>query len=290
MKKGQRGLGKGLDALFADNAVETTNGGTVTLRISEIEPNKAQPRRKFDEEALSQLSDSIREHGILQPLVVRPLPGSGNYQLVAGERRWRAARMAGLSEVPVLIRELSDTETFEIALIENLQREDLNPIEEAEGYRSLMDNFEMTQDEVSKIVGKSRPAVTNALRLLNLPASVLKMVEEGTLSQGHARALLAVEDPDVLEKVAQEAAAHGLSVREVEKLVKKLVAAPLEEAAASKPAAPDQLLGEIQRGLAESLGRKVKIAGGKKHGTLQIEYYGEDDLRTLANALSRPNS
>lgn len=193
------GLGKGLDALFIDN---TTDNGPVTLRISEIEPNRSQPRKEFDEAALADLADSIREHGVIQPLLVRPLP-SGGYQLVAGERRWRASRMAGLSEVPVVIRELSDHETMELALIENLQRQDLNPMEEALGYRSLMDEYQMTQEEVAKVIGKSRPAIANSLRLLALPQPVAEWIQEGKLSAGHGRALLALEDEAAILEAAQ---------------------------------------------------------------------------------------
>ena len=197
------GLGKGLDALFVDNSTDHANG-VVTLRISEIEPNKNQPRKDFDENALAQLADSIAEHGVLQPLLVRPMT-NGGYQLVAGERRWRASKMAGLSEVPVVVQEMTDTEAMEIGLIENLQREDLNPIEEALGYRELIDSHQMTQDMVAQRVGKSRPVVANALRLLNLPDGVVKMVRNGALSAGHARALLSIEDPEEQNSMAKKA-------------------------------------------------------------------------------------
>ena len=199
-KKG--GLGKGLDALFMDNET-VDSGGVVTLRLSQIEPNRDQPRKIFSEEALNELADSIREHGVLQPLLVRPLPG-GSYQLVAGERRWRASRMAGLQEVPVVIREMDEEQAMEIALIENLQREDLNAIEEATGYKQLMERYGMTQEQVAKRVGKSRPAIANALRLLNLPQKVMDMVGEGEVSPGHARALLAFDDQDRIVEIAQK--------------------------------------------------------------------------------------
>lgn len=275
----KRGLGKGLDALFADNAVQSAGTeGIVTIRLSEIEPNRDQPRKKFDEEALSQLADSIRQHGVLQPLVVRPMPGSENYQLVAGERRWRASRMAGLSEVPVIIRELNDTEVMEIALIENLQREDLNPIEEAEGYKILMQSYGMTQEEVSQRVGKSRPTVTNALRLLNLPSKVCNMVKSGSLSQGHARTLLSLEDEERIIKIADEIVSKGLSVREVEKIVKKKEAENKED----KVSTISMTIVEIEKGLSELLGRKVKISQGRNKGTMQIEFYDEEDLKRLA--------
>lgn len=283
MKKG--GLGKGLDALFVDNAAEPEEGGTVAVRISEIEPNRNQPRKDFDEEALAQLSESIRQHGVLQPLLVRPIPGVGNYQLVAGERRWRAARMAGLSEVPVIIKELNDSETMEIALIENLQRQDLNPIEEAEGYKRLMESFHLTQEEIAKRVGKSRPAVANSLRLLSLPEKILGMVQSAALSQGHARALMAIEDPELMEKAAELAAAKGLSVRETEKLAKKLQTSGGETEAESRKIKNSVLVSEIESSLADYLGRKVKIDQGKNKGVLEIEFYGEEDLRQLSLSL-----
>lgn len=283
----KRGLGKGLDALFTDNATEGQNEGVISLRISEIEPNKTQPRKDFGEEALSQLADSIRQHGVLQPLTVRPIPGSGNYQLVAGERRWRASRMAGLTEVPVIIREMSDHEAMEIALIENLQREDLNPIEEARGFQTLMDTYQMTQDEIAKRVGKSRPAVTNALRLLNLPVKLLEMVRQGDLSQGQARTLLSIGDENRMQEAAEEVVSRGLSVREVEKLVKqaeKAQADPPEKG--TEPKKESMITGEVERNLSEWLGRKVKITQGKKKGCIEIEYYDEEDLKHLSMQLS----
>ena len=214
-KKG--GLGKGLEALFAENAVDE-NESAIQLKINEIEPNRQQPRKEFDESALMELAGSIAQHGILQPLLVRPVIGNG-YQLVVGERRWRAARMAGLTEVPVIIRQMSDQEMMELALIENLQREDLNAWEEAEGFRQLMDSYQMTQEEVAKVVGKSRPAIANSLRILGVPASVAEMIKDGILTAGHARALLAFPENEI-EAAAKEAAEKGLSVRELEKLSK----------------------------------------------------------------------
>lgn len=279
----KRGLGKGLDALFADNAADTETGGAVTLKISEIEPNRGQPRKNFDENSLAQLADSIKQHGVLQPLVVRPIPGGG-YQLVAGERRWRASRMAGLTEVPVIIKDLSDEQVMAIALIENLQREDLNPIEEAQGYKQLMETFNLTQDEVSQRVGKSRPVIANALRLLSLPDEVLKMVEDGRLSQGHARTLLALENKADIKKVADEVISKGFSVREVEKLVKRLQGGVPPS---RKPAAQGGVLeSEVARSLTERLGRKVSVVKGKNKGVIQIEYYGEDDLKELSKTLA----
>ena len=198
LKKG--GLGKGLDALFVEN--DTGDTSSVTLRISEIEPNREQPRKNFDEEALTELADSIRQHGVIQPLLVRPME-NGTYQLVAGERRWRASRMAGLTEVPVVIKDLSEIEAMELALIENLQRQDLNPIEEAVGFQQLMERYSMTQEQVASRVGKSRPAVANALRLLNLPEQVVAMVQSGEVSPGHARALLKLEDEEQILEIAK---------------------------------------------------------------------------------------
>lgn len=276
----KRGLGKGLDALFADNAAENTSA-PVSLRLSEIEPNTGQPRKEFEPEALSQLADSIRQHGILQPLVVRPIPGTGTYQLVAGERRWRAARMAGLSEAPVVIRELDDTAVLEVALIENLQREDLNPIEEAEGYHALMETYGLTQDEVSSQVGKSRPAVANALRLLGLPEKIRAMVQDGQLSQGHARTLLGIDDAQAQCELAELAVDKHLSVRDMEKLVKRYGREEKQE-----QALPSVFAVETERSLTDLFGRKVKVSEGKSKGILSLEYYGEEDLRALVRRLA----
>ena len=268
-----RGLGKGLDAIFAENTVET--GGAVTIRLSEIEPNRNQPRKEFDKASLSELADSIAEHGLLQPILVRPLP-DGGYQIVAGERRWRASRMAGLSEIPAVIRELSERDAAQLALVENLQREDLNPLEEAEGYGVLIETYGLTQEEAAKSVGKSRPAVTNALRLLSLPDRVKALLREGTLSAGHARALLALEDPQRIEKAALLIAEKGLSVRAAERLAQ-------EAKAEKKPEKrrKNVLFREAELALQEQLGRKVSVLGSRKKGTLQIEFYGEDDLKEL---------
>ena len=271
-KKG--GLGKGLDAIFAENDVE---GGqtAVLLRLDEIEPNRAQPRRDFNEEALSELAESIRQHGVLQPLLVRPIFGGG-YQIVAGERRWRAARMAELKEVPAVVREMSDGEVMQLALIENLQREDLNPLEEAQGYQSLIETYGMTQEEVAGTVGKSRPAVANALRLLNLPPEIREMVASGVLSAGHARTLLSFPSAAQMLEAARTAAA-GASVRELEKLAKKANSRPK----AKKPGARLKFYEETELALRESLGRKVNVSGSGKRGVLQIEFYGEEDLAEL---------
>lgn len=285
-KKG--GLGKGLDALFMDN--ETADSGIVTLRLSEIEPNRDQPRKVFSEEALNELADSIREHGVLQPLLVRPL-STGGYQLVAGERRWRASRMAGLREVPVVIRDMDEEQAMEIALIENLQREDLNAIEEASGYKLLMERYGMTQEQVAKRVGKSRPAVANALRLLNLPPRVMEMVEEGEVSPGHARALLSFEDPEQMMDVAQKVRKGKYSVRDIEKMskhpgepaVEELTSAEAEDVWGSQAA----FFTEMELALSGELGRKVKIARNGNSGMLQIQFYNEDDLKELAQRLTK---
>lgn len=287
LKKG--GLGKGLDALFVDN--ETSDSGEVTLRLSEIEPNRDQPRKEFSEESLSELADSIRLHGVIQPLLVRRLP-SGNYQLVAGERRWRASRMAGLTEVPVVIRDLDDVEAMEIALIENLQRQDLNPIEEAMGYRQLMEKYGMTQEQVAQRVGKSRPAVANALRLLNLPQEVLEMVRDGQVTSGHARALLPLaEEPETVIEIARRIGTGRYSVRDVEKLCKARQEAAKQPKAepVPEPAAwgAGSFYREVQLALEQELGRKVVVTAGKEGGTLSIQFVNEDDLRDLANKLSR---
>ena len=279
----KRGLGKGLDALFADNSADTTEGSIVSLKLNEIEPNRGQPRKNFDENALAQLADSIRQHGVLQPLLVRPIAGGGGYQLVAGERRWRASRMAGLSEVPVVVKELDDEQVVAIALIENLQREDLNPVEEAEGYRKLMDSYNLTQDDVSQRVGKSRPVIANALRLLSLPGEVLDMVKDGRISQGHARTLLAMDNKNSMKKLASEIITKGLSVREVEKLVKREQSG---EPPSKRPATLGVLEGEVARNLSELLGRKVSVVAGKNKGVVEIEYYSDDDLKELANFLA----
>lgn len=274
---GKKGLGKGLDAIFAENTLESGDGA-IMLKISELEPNREQPRKEFDEKAMAELADSIAQHGLLQPLLVRPVFGGG-YQIVAGERRWRAARMAGLTELPAVIREMSDSEVMELALIENLQREDLTAIEEANGYHTLMEKYDMTQEEVAKTVGKSRPAVANALRLLSLPQKILEMVSQGVLSAGHARALLAFPDEESMMDAAEKAVSQGLSVRELERMAKKVSQEQKEQA--PKPVRRSTYFDEVELSLNEHLGRKVKVSGTKTKGTLQIEFYGEEDLQRL---------
>ena len=282
MAKKLGGLGKGLNAIFIENDSET-EGGTVTLKISEIEPNRTQPRKEFDEQALSELAESISQHGLLQPLLVRPLT-LGGYQIVAGERRYRASRMAGLTEVPVIIKELTDTETMEIALIENLQREDLSPVEEALGYRSLIEGYGLTQEEVAKRMGKSRSAVTNALRLLALNSTELEALRRGSITAGHARALLSCDDENTRSKMLL-AAADGASVRDLERMA---AAAKKAKTAAKKPAEPKPTFySEVELSLKNEMHRKVHInPSGNGKGTLTIEFLSDDELAEFAKKLS----
>lgn len=275
------GLGAGLDSLFSDNSSDVQIKST--LRTSEIEPNRDQPRKHFSTESISALADSVRDHGILQPILVRPL-STGGYQIVAGERRWRAARMLGLDEVPVNIKEISDTETMQIAIIENLQRENLNPVEEAAGYSELIENYGMTQEQVGKMVGKSRSAIANAVRLLSLPQRVLKMLENGELSAGHAKALLGFEDEEMLLAIANRAADGGMTVRQVEKLAQKS-AEVSEEAERKSDSKIDNYFIEMEISLKERLGRKVKVDYGKNKGVLILEFYDKDDLAAIADKL-----
>ena len=275
MAKKLGGLGRGLDSLFADNSVEEINPSVNKLRIMEIEPNHDQPRKDFDEKSLSELAESIEQHGVLQPLVVRPL-ANGSYQLVAGERRWRAARIAGLTEVPVVIKELTDEEVIEIAMIENLQREDLNPLEEALGYRYMMDELNITQEQAAEKVGKSRPAVANALRLLKLPNEIQDMVKNNLISPGHARALLGFDSEDMIVQTAK------MIIKEVENLVKKSKKIPK----VAKQQKRDKFFSEVEIALVENLGRKVKIKEAKQDaGVLEIEFFDKDDLEGLAMKL-----
>jgi len=289
LKKG--GLGKGLDALFVEN--DTGDTSSVTLRISEIEPNREQPRKYFDEEALTELADSIRQHGVIQPLLVRPME-NGTYQLVAGERRWRASRMAGLTEVPVVIKDLSEIEAMELALIENLQRQDVNPIEEAVGFQQLMERYSMTQEQVASRVGKSRPAVANALRLLNLPEQVVAMVQSGEVSPGHARALLKLEDEEQILDIAKKIQKGRYSVRDVEKLTKKKLEEPKDIPAQAPERIPteadwlDNFFREMELALEAELGRKVSVTvKGKDKGTFSIDFFSKEDLADIAARLTK---
>lgn len=278
------GLGKGLDALFVDN--ETKDSGNMMLRLSSIEPNKDQPRKQFDEDALIELADSIRQHGVIQPLLVRPLD-NGMYQLVAGERRWRASRMAGLMEVPVVIRDLSDHETMEIALIENLQRKDLNVIEEALGYQQLMDRYDMTQEKVAERVGKSRPAVANALRLLNLPEQVIDMVKAGEVTAGHARALLKLEDEVEIIDIAKKIQKGRYSVRDVEKITAKKKEEVKEVKEKEESVWQNSFFKEMELALATELGRKVKVTVSEKGtGSIELDFLSKEDLAEIAARLT----
>ena len=276
------GLGKGLGALLGDDVMKTESSGSLSLPISQVESYSGQPRKHFDEESLQELADSITEHGIIQPLTVRKL-ASGYYQIIAGERRWRAARLAGLQEVPVIVMEADDRKAAELAMIENLQREDLNPMEEAAGFQSLIETYHMTQEEAAQRVGKSRSAVTNALRLLGLSPSVRKLVEENKLTAGHARALVPLS-PSLQESAANAIIAGGLSVRQTEALVKRLSAEKKE----SKKPRNDEVdyLAEAQSELKAKLCRGVKIVSGRKKGRIELEYYGLDDLNDLLDALA----
>ena len=296
MIKKPSGLGRGLGALFGDNAFldddepeNNQSGGVMTLPITDVENNSGQPRKNFDPEALAQLADSIRQHGILQPLTVRKLD-SGYYQIIAGERRWRAARMAGLDEVPVIVIEADDKTAAELAMIENLQREDLNPMEEAAGYRTLIDLYGMTQEEAAERVGKSRSAVANALRLLDLSEPVRAFVEEGRLTAGHARALIPLP-ADLQEAAAKEVMDGGLSVRQTERLAKQRIAERKNPESALKrkqlddPKKIDYTI-EAQKELSAKLGRGVRIVNGRKKGRIELDYYGLDDLNDLLDALA----
>lgn len=280
MAKKQSGLGKGLNALMFENSVDEMVP-TNTLSINDIIPNKDQPRKTFDEGALQELADSISQHGVLQPLLVRPLP-TGGYQLVAGERRWRASRMAGLKEVPVVVKDLTDVETMEIAIIENLQREDLNPIEEAEGLQALIDKCGFTQEEVATSVGKSRPAIANSLRLLKLPVSVREMTKEGKISAGHARALLAFDNEAMICEAADNIIRNNLTVRDVERLAKMTEKTATRRSGSKRR---DSFYDEVELSLTEVLGRKVKVYNGRGKGTLEIEFYSAEDLKEIANKL-----
>ena len=285
----ERGLGRGLGALLGDAALQTQEGGSVLLPIAQVEPGLKQPRKRFDEETLADLAESIRLHGILQPLTVRRL-ASGYYQIIAGERRWRAAKLAGLSEVPAIIVEADDRKVMELGLIENLQREDLNPMEEAMGYQALIEEYGLTQEEAARRVGKSRPAVANALRLLALPDAIRALVEEGKLSAGHARALLSVPDSTSQKKLAQKVVAEGLSVRQTEALAKRLAREreELEEHGGEKPVDPMKLYRDAAaKELSTRWGRKVSITMGPKKGKLEFEFYNDEDLTELLDRLEK---
>lgn len=278
------GLGKGLDMIFMENNIESENV-PVTLKINEIEANKLQPRTSFKNEALEELSGSIASHGILQPIVVKPL-SSGKYKIIAGERRYRAAKMAGLTEVPVIIKDIDDKEITELALVENLQRENLSVLEEARGYKMLSENYNMTQEEVAKAVGKSRPYVANTLRLLNLLPEVITSLENGEISAGHARALLSLDSDDDVRRALKITVSQELNVRQLEQLVKKMSFKEIEKPKSLKTIKKDAFYSKIESDLNKKLKRKVKIVSGRrKKGTVQIEFLGEEDLSDIYNLL-----
>lgn len=278
-------LGKGLDALWGDTTLQDQAGGSVTIPVAQIEPGLNQPRKHFDEEALAGLAESIRQHGIIQPLTVRRL-SSGYYQIIAGERRWRAARMAGLAEVPAIVIEADDRMVMELGLIENLQREDLNPMEEAAGYRSLIEDYGLTQEEAAQRVSRSRPAVANAMRLLALPQEVQWLIEQGNLSAGHGRALLSLPTPEEQIAFAEEIMARHWSVRETEERIRRILH-QMNQPDEPKEDAPLKIyFQEAERKLTADLGRKVTISQGKKKGKIALEYYDQEDLELLMQALA----
>ena len=282
--KEKKGLGTGLDVLFGANRLDEENESELlTLPISKVEPRVDQPREYFDQQALQELADSIAQYGLIQPITVRKLD-TGYYQIIAGERRWRASRMAGLDEVPVRVIEADDRKTAELALVENLQREDLNPIEEAKGYKTLIDEFGLTQEEAAKSVGRSRPSITNALRLLSLSPKVLEMVEKNELSAGHARALISITDDKKQLDAATEVREKGLSVRKTEQLAAKLSREVVPEKENNNSVSVDYAA-EISDQLSKALGRKVKLTDGKKTGKIEIEFYGADDRENLIELL-----
>ena len=280
----QKGLGRGLGALLGDFQEEpAAKSPYQLLPLHKVEPNPNQPRRDFDAEELQSLADSIAEHGVVQPLTVREV-GGGYYQIIAGERRWRASRLAGLREIPAVVIEADDKKTMELALIENLQRQDLNPVEEAQGYQTLMTEYGMTQEETAKRVGKSRPAVANALRLMSLCPEVLELVKAGKLSAGHARAVLSLKEAKKQQEAAQKIVNLGLSVRQAELLCKNMDKEP--------PKAPPttfavDYVAECEKSLSKHLGRGVKIVNGKRKGRFELEFYGAEDLQNLLDALMK---
>ena len=285
--KQNKGLGTGLGALFGNDNFSEEESELLYLPISKVEPRMEQPRNYFDEEALQELSESILQYGLIQPITVRKLD-SGYYQIIAGERRWRASRLAGLSEVPVRVIEADDRRTAELALVENLQREDLNPIEEGKGYKTLIEVYGLTQEEAAKSVGRSRPAITNSMRLLNLSDAVMEMVEKGSLSAGHARALIPISDEAQQLAAAMEVVEKNYSVRRTEQLAAKLTRAPKEEEE-KKPGINVDYSAEVSNRLSLALGRKVKLIDGKKTGKIELEFYSADDREALIEALEKLN-
>ena len=284
MAKKMSGLGKGLDLIFMENNTESENT-PITLKLDELEANKQQPRNDFDDEALKELADSIAKHGIIQPIVVKPI-SSGKYKIIAGERRYRASKMAGLTEVPVIVKDISDSEIMELALVENLQRENLTALEEAKGYQSLMDNYGLTQAEVAETVGKSRPYVANTVRLLNLPENVLEKLESGEITAGHARAMLTLSNSDDFDRALKTTISQGLNVRQLEQLIKKMTFREIEKPKSFKTIKSDVFYKKIESDLQKKLKHKIKIVSGKrKKGTVQIEFLGEEDLSNIYKML-----
>lgn len=288
LAKSKTGLGKGLSAVLGDNTVNIEPNDFEFLPIAKIEPRKEQPRSVFEEEALAELAASIEEHGVIQPLTVRRIDG-GYYQIIAGERRWRASRMAGLTAVPARIIEADDKKAMELALVENLQREGLNPVEEARGYKTLMEEFGLTQEQVSRRVSKSRPAVANTLRLLELPEAALKELEDGALSPGAARALLGLESPALIEQALALILKKELTVRQVEALVKAMKKPPKPPVEEDPDAIRVDYYAEAERQMQQSVGRRVRIVRGRKAGKIEIEYCGDEDLNDLIDLLSGIN-
>ena len=285
--KEKKGLGIGLDALFAANEIEDDDSSELlTLPISKVEPRREQPREYFDEQALQDLADSISQYGVIQPVVARKLD-NGYYQIIAGERRWRASRLAGLTEIPVRVIEADDRRTAELALVENLQREDLNPIEEAKGYKTLMEEYGLTQEETAKSVGRSRPAITNALRLLNLSDKVMEMVEKGELSAGHARALVSVDNGEKQLELANQIISSSYSVRKAEQLCSKYNREKNQENEKVKKEELVDYAAEAANELTKLLGRKVKLVEGSRSGRIELEFYGADDREALIEQLKK---
>ncbi len=283
--KKPKGLGKGLEAIFLENVTKVEEQERQELKISEVEPNRAQARKEFDEDMLLELAESIAAHGVIQPILVRPMP-NGAYQIVAGERRWRASRMAGKNTIPAVVKDMEDKECAEISLIENLQRADLNPVEEAKGYKALMDEYDFTQEQVAKVVFKSRPYITNSLRLLNLPEKLLQMLSDLDITVGHARALLPLEDKEKMYEIAQKIKENKLSVRDVENIVKKLLEGKKPRLPKSKNRSV--FFDEVEIALRDTLGRKIHVKNkNKKSGVLEIEFYDEEDLRNIAEYFNK---
>lgn len=281
----EKGLGTGLGALFGDAALDALTNDFVYLKLSKVEPRKEQPRTVFDDAGLSELAESIREHGVLQPLTVRSI-GGGYYQIIAGERRWRASRIAGLQEVPARIIEADDLKATELAMVENLQREDLNPVEEAHGYKTLITEYGLTQDEVAQRVSKSRPVIANSLRLLSLPKNLLNKLETGELSAGMARTLLSLNDEAQMQAAALKIAENNLTVRDAEKLVKKIKIEKLEQEKNNKEGFVVNYVEDLENKLTKAYGRRVKIVEGKQKGRIEIEYYDQEDFERLYHMLS----